>query len=99
MRTNIDRGKTYIAQFNRFEVAMTGNAALDCSHSGDCADDVAHHAPLIQRSPRCTREALADELREYGAWNGVERADDAANWQRIVWLAANDICENEEEDA
>jgi len=88
----------YVAQFDRFEIEMSGNAVLDCSHSGDCAADVENHAAEIKRSERCTPEALAKELAEYGAWNAEELADDAANWQRIVWLAAGDLSEHGEDE-
>ena len=99
MRTNIDRDKTYYATFERFEIEMTGNAALDCSHSGDCAEDVEYHAPNIKRPENCTPERLAAELKEYGAWDAEELADDAKNWHRIVWIAAGNIAEYEEETA
>lgn len=93
MRTNIDREKTYFATFERFEIEMSGNAALDCSQSGDCIEDVSHHAPHITRPDNCTPERLAAELKEYGAWNAEELADGAANWLRIVWIAAGNITE------
>ncbi len=38
-------------------------------------------------------DALRAELREYGAWDDEQLADDAANWDRIVWIAAGDILE------
>ena len=99
MRTKIDREKNYVAQFERFEIEMSGNAALDCSHSGDCAADVEAHAPDIKRDlKRCSPERLAKELKEYGAWDGEELKDDTANWQRIVWIAAGNICDGEGEE-
>ena len=98
MRTKLDREKNYVAQFDRFEIEMSGNAALDCSHSGDCAADVAAHAPQVQRSERCTAEALQAELKEYGAWDAEELADDAENWQRIIWIAAGNIIDGDGEE-
>ena len=38
-------------------------------------------------------ELIRQELSEYGAWSEEELADDDANWQRILWLGANDISE------
>lgn len=96
MRTNIERDKLYCALFERFTLEMTGNAALDCSHSGRCDEDVEFHAPTIQRPDNCTPERLAAELKECGAWDAEELADDAKNWHRIVWIAANNIVENGE---
>lgn len=82
--------------FDRFEISMTRDASLDCSHPGDCDDEVAYWAPRIERPADCTPEALRAELREYGAWDDDELADDEANWRRIVWLAAGNIREETE---
>lgn len=84
------------ASFERFELQMTWEAAQSCSHSGACDDDVGHWSPRITRPDTCTPTALAAELKEYGAWDKTELADDAANWQRIVWLAAGRITDEPE---
>jgi hypothetical protein len=81
----------HTAYFNRFCLELPAEAVTDCSHSGACDSDVAHWAPKIERPADCTPEALRAELREYGAWDSEELADDAANWERIVWLAAGNI--------
>ena len=85
------------AQFNRFEVGLTPEAVRDCSHQGQCDADVECWAPKISRSDRCTPEALRAELKEYGAWDAEELADDEQNWRRIVWLAAGNIQEESRE--
>lgn len=81
------------ASFNRFEIKMPFGAAKDCSHQGQCDEDVRHWAGKIERPSDCTVENLAAELKEYGAWDAEELADDEANWSRIVWLAAGNITE------
>ena len=81
------------ACFNRFVIEMPEEAAMACSHTGDCSGGVTFWAPRITRPAECTAAALQSELKEYGAWNEEQLADDAANWERIVWVAACDIRE------
>jgi hypothetical protein len=38
---------------------------------------------------------LSSELKEYGAWEGEELSDHGLNLQRILWLAACDITEQD----
>ena len=79
------------AGFNGFELVIPTQAVGDCSHSGACDSDVAFWQSRIARPETCTPEKLAAELKEYGAWDAEELADDAANWNRIVWLACGNI--------
>jgi hypothetical protein len=44
---------------------------------------------------RIDPEVLRKELREYGAWDDEDLADHAQNLQRILWIAAGDIVENQ----
>ena len=85
--------KNLIASFNRFEIEMPEDAVRDCNHSGECDDDVKFWASRITRSACITPEKLTAELKEFGAWDETELMDDAANWQRIVWISAGDIQE------
>ncbi len=87
------------AYFNRFTLALPALAVGDCSHQGACDDDVAAWAPRIERPANITPEALANELHEYGAWDADELSDDAANWRRLIWLAAGQIQDEEREAA
>jgi hypothetical protein len=80
--------------FERFTLDLPADAIADCSGPGAADDAVAYWAPRIERPEDCTPEALSAELREYGAWDDDERADDEANWRRIVWLAC---CQAKEE--
>ena len=79
------------ATFNRFELRLPYAAVTECSHQGACDDDVASWVDRIARPEDCTPDALRAELKEYGAWDKDELDDDAANWRRIVWLAAGNI--------
>jgi hypothetical protein len=83
------------ASFNRFELQMPVDAVEACSHSGPCDADVAYWESRIERPASITPEKLAAELKEYGAWDDEELADDAVNWNRIVWLAAGNIKEEQ----
>lgn len=87
------------ATFERFVIEMSEEAARDCSHSGACDADVEHWAQIITRPDECTPEALRAELREYGAWDAEQLADDDENWLRIVWIAAGNIKEELTDDS
>ena len=84
--------------FEGFGLSMPDDAVADCSHQGQCDEDVEYWSARIDRPETITPEALAAELREYGAWDQDELADDAANWRRIIWLAAGNIKANEREE-
>lgn len=80
----------------RLTLAIGLDDALSASHSGQCDDDVA----ALRRSPAIAAqvdawdaEALRDELREYGAWDAADLADDDENRSRMLWLACGDIAE------
>lgn len=85
------------ASFNRFEFQMPAEAVSDCSHQGSCDEDVAHWQSRIARPAAITPEALRAELKEYGAWDEPELADDDANWRRIIWIAAGNIQDEKHE--
>ena len=85
------------APFDRIDICMTLKQAESCSQPGQDAEPyvrilMAH--PLIKRQRRkIAPDLIRQELKEYGAWEEEELADDDANWQRILWLGANDIVE------
>ena len=95
----------YWASFNRFEMRLSGECVEACSHSGACDDDVAHWAPIVRAqvetdafTNRPTPNKIRAELKECGAWDADELADDEANWRRIVWIAAGNIAEEDTPD-
>lgn len=87
--------ETILWQFERFALDIPADAVPACSHQGACDADVAHWAPKVARPDECTPDALRAELREYGAWDDAELADDAENWQRAVWIACGSIREEQ----
>ncbi len=86
--------ETGTAYFERFALEMPSEAVADCSHQGQCDDDVAHWARLITRPADITPETLRAELKEYGAWDATELDDDQQNWHRIIWIAAGNLNED-----
>lgn len=82
------------ATFNRFEIRLTRAQALACSHPGPCDADVTALARLpgiVKQLDDIGPEKIRAELKEYGAWDQTELADDAANRERIIWIAAGNI--------
>lgn len=73
---------------------MTLKQANSASHSGDCELDVNALIPKLKKQlDKIDPKLLADELREYGAWDTVQLSNHADNLQRLVWVAACDISE------
>ena len=82
------------AYFERFVIRLTRDQAESCSHTGQCYEDVreALRVPAIERQlRRIDPEAIRSELSGYGAWDTDELADDDANLERILWIAAGNI--------
>jgi hypothetical protein len=77
---------------------MTMEQAESASHSGDCDEDTQElsKVPAIaEQLAKIDPALLSAELKEYGAWDDEERADHDQNLQRILWLAAGDITEQD----
>jgi len=86
----------YTSGSGRIELKMTLEQAQSVSHSGQCDLDVKDlsRVPSIKRQlDKLDAATLANELKEYGAWDASELAD-SQNLQRILWLAGCDIAEN-----
>jgi len=80
------------AYFTGFDLDLPAECVLDCTVPGQDADEpVAYWSGRIQRPPEATPEAVREHLAGYGAWDDEELQDDAANWHRIVWIAAGNI--------
>lgn len=90
----------YWAQFNRFQLRLPGEAVNDVAQSGDNGPAVQKWAPRVRNEwpERATPDAIRAELNEYGAWDAEELADDAANWGRLLWLAAHNISDDDKPD-
>lgn len=84
------------ATFNRFEIELTKEQALNASHPGPCDQDVKAllSLPKVRRQlDKIPADKIREELKEYGAWDSEELADDQANRTRIIWIAAGNIRE------
>lgn len=83
----------FTCYFDRVCVTMPAAAVVECSRPGQPADDaVAHWTPRIDWTGT-DPESIRAELREYGAWTPEQLADDVANRERIVWIAAGVLSE------
>lgn len=79
------------ALFERFEIEIPEEALDEYPKQGECGPWVHAWKGKITRPTLCTAETLAAELKEYGAWDAAELADDGKNWERILWLAGGQI--------
>lgn len=73
-----------------FTLELTEDQAVDGSHQGDCTDDIralVNIPEIASQFETIPPDSIRKELREYGAW------DDAANRERILWIACGDIRE------
>lgn len=87
----------FTSSSGRIELKMTLEQAQSVSHSGPCDDDVLalSQVPEIRAQLEELDPAnLADELKEYGAWDAEQLANHADNVQRILWLAGGDIVDS-----
>lgn len=84
----------FYATFNRFELGLTQEQVDACSHQGACDDDVAFWIKRINFDHIKT-EDLIEELSEYGAWSNEELQDRHINLERLLWLAAGSIKEEQ----
>ena len=91
-------GETRTAFFDRFALELPAEAVEDMSGPGPADAAVAHWAPRIARPSEITPAKLKAELKEFGAWDADELADDGENWQRILWIAAGNIREEGTQD-
>lgn len=89
------------AYFNRFELELSDDIAQSCSHQGRCDDDVAEalRIPAVRAAlDAISADDIRAELREYGAWDCDELADDEQNRARILWCAACNIKDDPEQE-
>ena len=73
------------AYFDRFVLTITKAQAQACTHPGSCDADVLwlSQVPAIRRQlSKLDPEALASELKEYGAWDDKELEDHEQNKAR-----------------
>ena len=89
-----------IAYFERFEIKMTLEQAKSVSHQGECIEDVKEllkNRKIVNQLNKIGMVKIREELREYGAWTGMELVDTVSNNQRIIWIAGCGITEDYKE--
>jgi hypothetical protein len=87
----------YTSGSGLINIEMTMEQALSASHPGQCDAEVqalSEEPDIKKQLDEIDPSLLYAELAEYGAWDDVELQDYAQNLQRILWLAAGDIVEN-----
>lgn len=86
--------KKFTSHFERFEIELTKEQVLACSHQGECYYDCKD--VLGELNLEIDPSLVRDELKEYGAWSDEELSDDNENLIKAVWIAAGDIKESKE---
>jgi hypothetical protein len=84
-----------------FSLKISWEDALSGSHSGSCDEDVTALLKkdyIAEQFDKISPEDIRAELREYGAWEKEELADDAENRARLLWCACGMIKEDERGD-
>ena len=87
---------SFYSNSGRFGLQLTYADAQHGHHPGQCDADIAEllTVPYIARQlADIPHDALADELREYGAWDNQELENHSDNLSRILWIACGDIVE------
>ena len=79
---------------NSIEVRITRECARECSHQGECDEDVEGWVKQLRKKMnRLTPELVRACLKPYGAWDEDELADHEQNLRRLLWLAAGQVKE------
>lgn len=84
----------YTYYYNRFELALPLEAIYEMSGQGDQTETVSFWKKHITNN--IDPELIRKELKEYGAWDENELKDDEKNWERILWITACNIKEDDE---
>lgn len=87
--------KNFYAYFNYIDaVKLPKDVIKACHHAGDCQADVENCMLLPEVKKELAKinpERLKEELGEYGAWSEEELNDHQQNLERILWIAAGNI--------
>jgi len=87
---------TLYAYVGTIELALTLEQAQSASRSGQCDEDIRELSrvpEVAEQLAQVDTEHLVRELKEYGLWSPDELADRDQNLQRLLWLAACGIRE------
>jgi len=95
--TNIPEGAKWWNDGHLFvELYILPEDAETGYHQGRCDEDIAdlRRVPYIAAQlDALDPEQMRRALREWGAWDTDDLADDDANRARLLWLACGDIAE------
>jgi len=86
--------KWFSTSSGRIEMQIRLSDAESVHHAGDCYDEIAAllKKPYInEQISKLNPETIAQELKEYGAWDAVELLDENMNKVRLLWVACGDI--------
>lgn len=90
--------KKEFVSFNYGELELPVQALEECHHQGRCDADVDHwHSQIDWGSQSMDAEAIRKELYEYGAWDDEQLSDVIENQKRILWIAAGNWQEEQDE--
>lgn len=84
----------YTYYYMLFSITLPLEAIYDMSGQGDQTETVAYWKNRIKNKP--DSRLIKQELKEYGAWDKIELEDDEKNWERILWITACNIKEDDE---
>jgi hypothetical protein len=73
-------------------LTMPVQCVRDCSASGPVDDAVAYWVDRVQWDG-IDADGIRAELAEHGAWDDDELADDDANRERFLWIAAGSVAD------
>lgn len=84
------------AIIGNIEIEMSLTQANSASHSGQCDDDVELlllDPSIMGQLESISNDELKKALNECGCWNEEELNNRDENEARLIWLAANNISE------
>lgn len=79
-----------------FSIVMTKVQAQSASHQGQCDNDVmalSKDKKIARQIAKINLVLIAAELKEWGAWDSEQLADNDQNVQRLLWIIAGNINE------
>ena len=86
----------YSTGSGRIELDIDMDVADSCSHPGPCDADVAEaleYPEIKAQFDKIDPAILAEELKEWGAWDTEELKDHEENKARLLWIACSSIME------
>lgn len=87
----------YTSGSGRIELKLTKEQANIGCHQGQCDNDIAYlrTIPAIKRQlNKLDKDILANELKEFGAWDAEQLENHEENLNRILWIACGDIIDS-----